>query len=657
MFTPLCRGRRQFFNLLPSFSSAATANACSSSFSTQPQLKPNSSSSSLSVSLCDVSSCNRKISDLGQHGRVREARLLFDQMPGRDPDSYASMITAYLKCNDLFRAEQLFRIMPHTNVIAGSAMVHAYALAGRIVDARKLFDEMPHRNVYSWTSLISGYFRGGLVDEASRLFDQMPEKNAVSWTTALVGFARNGLLDKARSVFDQMPDKTIVAWTAMMKSYADSGRINEACQLFHAMPHRNLYSWNIIISACLDDRRVTDAIQLFDSMRQRNAVSWTTMVTGLARNGFIDQARKYFDRIPWKDIAAWNAMITAYANEGLVIEAAELFDLMPNRDAATWNSMIDAYARSGNSGEALKLMGLMLQSQSIRPNEKAITSVLTACQGMLELTQAHALVILLGFEHDRPLTNTLISMYSRIGDLGSASLAFENLEAKDVVSWTVMILAYSYYGYGYHALHAFARMLRWGAIPDKITFVGILSACSHAGLVKKGRRIFESMIAFGLEPRTEHYACLVDILGRAGLLGEAMEVLSKIPLPYQDAGVLGALLGACKLHGNVELANSIAKRLVELEPSNSRGYILLASTYAAEGKWDESAVMRKRMKQKRVKKEPGFSSIEIQGKNHFFLVGDKNYSEVSSLCQTLQEILLPEMQQMGYSFCLQGNSS
>lgn len=590
---------------------------------------------------------NARINRLGRYGRVEEARELFDKMPRRDTMAYATMVTAYLKNNDLLKAESLFRAMPGSNIVAESAMINGYMNAGRLGDARKVFDEMPERNVYSWTSLVSGYFGSGHVDEARKLFDQMPVRNEVSWTTAIVGYARNGLIDEARQVFDAMPEKNVVAGTAMVKSYIEGERLSDAEKLFKEMPQKNLHTWNIMISGLMQDPNTVDkAIQLFNSMPQKNEVSWTAVVTGLAQNGMIELARNYFNKMPNKDIAAYNAMITGYIEKGLVMEAKELFNSMPERNLITWNVMLDGLRRSGPTGEALELMKNML-SWGIRPNETTLTSALTSCRGLVEVVQVHSMVICCGFDYDVSLTNALISMYSRSGDLLSARLAFDHLKSKDVVSWTSMILTYSNHGFGLHALQTFSRMLRCGEKPDKITFVGVLSACSHAGLVRKGRMLFDSMkVAYGFEPTAEHYSCLVDILGRAGKIDQAIEVVRRMPQSERDEAVLGALLGACRLYGDGDdmVANYVGKTLIEMEPSMAGSYVLLGNTFAASGKWDQLAQVRKKMKERNVKKVPGFSLIEVRGEIHVFFAGDhQSHSKMEEIYKMLQERLVPVM--------------
>ncbi|XP_058114700.1 pentatricopeptide repeat-containing protein At4g02750-like [Magnolia sinica] len=591
---------------------------------------------------------NVKITSLCRCRKIKEARKLFDEMPQRDAFSYASMITVYLKNGDLQKAEKLFQEMPERNVVAQSAMIDGYAKAGWIDEARRVFDEMPERNVFSWTSLISGYLRIGQVCEARWLFNQMPIKNVHSWTAMVLGYARNGLIAEAREIFDQMPEKNVVSWTSMIKSYVDNGMVDDARKLFDEMPHRNLYSWNTMILGCLDDGQTAQAIQLFELMPQRNVISWTTMVTGLSRNGSIEIAREFFDRMPQKDIAAWNAMITACADDGRMIEASELFNSMPERNVVTWNAMIDGYAKNGPEKEAMIHLVHMLRSSN-RPNETTFTSVLTACEGGSEVTQAHAHVILLGFESDTSLTNALITMYSRSGDVGSAQFAFERLMGKDIVSWTAMILAYSNHGCGNRTLCIFARMLRAGAEPDGVTFIGVLSACSRAGLVKKGKLIFSSMSrAYGLEPKAEHYSCLVDLLGRAGLVDEAKTVVSRMPPSERDGAVLGALLGACKLHGDVEAAAQVGEELIKLEPGGSGAYMLLANVHAGRGKWDDMALVRKKMKERKVRKVPGFSQIEVKNRYHVFFVGDRAHPQVKEIYEMLEQVLLPQMKDRRY---------
>ncbi|XP_020579953.1 pentatricopeptide repeat-containing protein At4g02750-like [Phalaenopsis equestris] len=590
----------------------------------------------------DIYRCNLRISSLGRRGDIAGARALFDQMHHRDVVTYAAMINFYLKNDDLPQAESLFKRIPGRNVVAESSMIDGLAKAGRIDEARRLFDKMEVRNVFTWTILLSGYCLAGQVENARKVFDKMPEKNVISWTTMVLGYARNGFLSDARIMFDQMPARNTVAWTAMIKAYVEEDRIEEAGKLFEEMPQPNLYSWNIMIKGYLNCRRVDRAISFFNSMPERNPITWTTMVSGLADNGMIEDAQKLFDQMPTRDIASWNAIITAYSSNSQMDMAQNLFESMPERNIMSWNAMIDGYAKNGSHHEALFILILMLRS-SVEPTEFSLTSLLAKCDSLAIGMNMHDLAIKLSFVFDTCLSNALVIMYSRNGELSDSWLAFTELKAKDFVSWSSMILAFANHGCGLHALEAFAKMLRCGTQPDSVTFIGLLSACSHAGLVEKGRRIFDSMMrGYGVEPKAEHYCCLIDILRRADRVDEASLVLSRVPECERDSAVLGTIVGAaCKAHGG------IVEDLIELEPLGSGAFVSLANGYASMGRWSDAARVRKMMRERKVEKVAGFSQIDLGFRgSHVFFSADRAHSQQEEIYEMLQESLLPQMKDM-----------
>ncbi|KAJ0989730.1 hypothetical protein J5N97_008086 [Dioscorea zingiberensis] len=507
---------------------------------------------------------------------------------------------------------------------------------GRLRDvtgARQLFDRMPHRDVVTYTSMISIYLKNGEILEAERLFWEMPERNVIAESAMIDGYAKAGRIGDAQMVFDCMPVRNVYSWTSLVSGYCRIGRVDEAWKIFEQMP------------GYLDSNRTSEAIELFRLMPQRNMISWTTMVTGLAQNGLIERAREFFDQMPGKDIAAWNAMITAYVDKGFVAEAHELFDRMPDKNVVSWNAMINGYVKNDCQEEAMRLFRLMLLSP-VKRNETTLTSVLVACKCIAEIMQLHALASSLGFESDTSLTNALVTMYSRSGDLASAHLAFKGLVMKDVVSWTSMILACSNHGCGEYALQIFAQMLRHGEKPDGITFVGVLSACSHIGLIEKGKTIFNSMsLAYNVEPKAEHYSCLVDLLGRGGHVEEAKTVVCKMPPSECDEAVLGALLGACRVHNEIEVARRVGEQLIRLEQSGSGSYVLLANVYASCGMWTDVGRVRKMMKEKKVKKVPGYSLIEVNMRCHLFYAGDQSHLHAKEIYEMLQ-LVLPQMKKM-----------
>ncbi|XP_044949923.1 pentatricopeptide repeat-containing protein At2g35030, mitochondrial-like [Hordeum vulgare subsp. vulgare] len=454
------------------------------------------------------------------HHAPRSTRAVFDGTPHEDAVAYANLIDLHLRCGDLPRAEALFHAaptaarglrldtamldgyfkagrvdharrlfdgMPVKSVGAWTRVVSGYCRARRVDEARRLFDAMPVRDVVSWTAMLQGYARIGMMREARGLFDAMPARDFVSWTVMLQGYARRGMLREAREVFDQMPERNVVTWTVMVKAYADQGHFQEAMELFNKMPQRNLHSWNIMISGFLRAGNVDEAVRLFERMPDRNAVSWTTMVTGLAQNGRVSMAREFFDGMPEnRDTAAWNAMITAYANDGQMNEAQRLFDSIPAKDLVSWNAIIHGYAKNKHKGEVMGLFLLMLRS-AVSPDRTTLISVLVTSESTVEVGQIHGLATTRGLLSDTSLGNALLTMYSRSGDLHSAWQVFKMIQEKDPITWTSMMRAFANHGRASYALQAFAQMLQHGYKPSSTTFIAALSACSHAGLVDKGR--------------------------------------------------------------------------------------------------------------------------------------------------------------------------
>uniref|UniRef100_A0ACD5ZC14 Uncharacterized protein n=1 Tax=Avena sativa TaxID=4498 RepID=A0ACD5ZC14_AVESA len=435
----------------------------------------------------------------------------------------------------------------------------------------------------------------------------------------------------------------------MVKAYADGGRLEEAMGLFDRMPRRNSYSWTTVISGFLRAGRVDEAVRLFERMQDRNVVSWTMMVTGLAQNGRVSMAREFFDRMPiYKDVAAWNAMISAYANDGCMDEARTLFDSIPAKDQISWSIVIDGYAKAERKDEAVGLFLLMLRS-ALSPNSTTLISILVTSESMVEVGQIHGLATTLGLLTETSLGNALLTMYSRSGDLCSAWQAFKMVQEKDAITWTSMMQAFANHGCASDALQTFAQMLRHGHDPSSTTFTAALSACSHAGLVEKGRNIFRSIChAFRLEPTIEHRTCLIDIVGRAGHVREAMEVVAAMPEEMRDEAVLRTLLGACMMHNGVDAAREVGEALAKSDedPSGSGSggyYTVLANVLASGGLWDEMAAVWKAMKGSKVSKTPGVSRIVVDARSHAFFSGDQMHPQCAEIYEMLDDTLVPQM--------------
>ncbi|KAE8775233.1 hypothetical protein D1007_52293 [Hordeum vulgare] len=573
-----------------------------------------------------------------------QARAVLDERPHLDAVAYAATVDLRPRPHDLPRAAPASARGPHLDTF----MLDGHVKAGRVDRARSLFDGMTVKSVAAWTCVLSGYCRAGRVEEGRALFDAMPARNVVSWTTMLQGYARSGMLREARELFDRMPERNVVTWTVMVKAYADHGHFQEAMELFDRMPQRNPYSWTAMISGFLRAGKVDEAVRLFERMPDRNVVSWTTMVTGLAQSGRVSMAREFFDRMPKdKDIVAWNAMVTAYANDGQMNEAQRLFDSMPAKNLVSWNALIHGYAKGDRKDEVIGLFLLMLRS-AVSPDITTLISVLVTSNSIVEVGQIHGFATTRGLLSDTSLGNALLTMYSRSGDLCSAWQAFKMLQEKDSITWTSMMQAFANHGRASYALQAFAQMLRHGYKPSSTTFTAVLSACSHAGFVKKGRSIFVSIRqAYGLDPTIEHHTCLVDILGRAGHVREAMEVVAAMPPKMRDDAVLRTLLGACMMHNEVDAAREVGEALAKSDGSfgsESEGYYkVLANVFASGGMWEEMAGVWKAMKGSNVRKTPGVSQIIVDVTTHTFFSRDQMHPQCAEIYEMLDDTLVPQM--------------
>ncbi|KAJ6995796.1 hypothetical protein NC653_012613 [Populus alba x Populus x berolinensis] len=360
---------------------------------------------------------------------------------------------------------------------------------------------MPERNVVSWTAMIRGYVQEGLIEEAELLFWRMPERNVISWTVMLDGLIEDGLVDEARQLFDMMPVKDVVASTKMIDGLCSEG---------------NVAAWSSMISGYAMNSKVDVARKLFEVMPDKNEVTWTAMLTGYTRSGRINEAAELFKEMPVKPVAACNEMIMGFGLDGEVGKARLVFDQMREKDDGTWSTMIKIYERKGFELEVLALFSLM-QTEGVRPSFPSVISVLSVCGSLASLDhgrQVHSQLVRSQFDIDIYVSSVLITMYIKCGDLVTAKRVFDRFSTRDIVMWNSIIAGYAQHGFGEKALEVFHDMFSSSIAPDEITFIGVLSACSYTGKVKEGLEIFESMKSkYQVDPKTEHYACMVDLLG------------------------------------------------------------------------------------------------------------------------------------------------
>ncbi|KAK6931309.1 Pentatricopeptide repeat [Dillenia turbinata] len=368
-----------------------------------------------------------------------------------------------------------------------------------------------------------------------------------------------------------------------------------------------------------------------------------TLIWMYALFGNMEVARDMFDESPSKSSVLWTVMISGYAKIGDVDNARLFFDDAPVKDIEVWGSMISAYVQNNCFKEGLHMFRL-LQSTELELDEAIFVSALCACAnlGALDIgVWIHRYIEHGHLSMSMRLGTALIDMYAKCGNLGVAKALFGKILQKDVVCWNVMISGLAMNGDGVGTLQLFSEMEKTGIVPDDITFVGIFAACSYSGMANEGLEMLDKMCSkYLIEPKREHYSCIIDILGRAGLLEKAMEIIQRLPnsrSPSSEAIAWRALMSACCDHGEAKLAEAAAERLFELE-RHSGAYVLLSNLYSAAGKYDDARRIRRVMRNREVDKTPGCSSIEINGSVHEFVAGEQTHPNMDKVHSILKQM-------------------
>ncbi|EYU39396.1 hypothetical protein MIMGU_mgv1a026743mg, partial [Erythranthe guttata] len=465
-------------------------------------------------------------------------------------------------------------------------------------------------------------------------------------------------ISDARKLFDEMGDRDVCSWNTLISGYAKMGRVSEARKLFDEMPKRDNFSWTAMISGYVKHKSPADALELYRLMQRNSnfACNKFTISSALAASAAIQSLRlgkeihAHITRMGLdSDAVVWSALLDVYGKCGSLNEAKYIFDRTVGNDIVSWTTMIDRYFGDGKWEEGLSLFSDFLSS-GIKPNEFTFAGVLNACahQTAEELgRQVHGLMMRIGFDPSSFAASALVHMYTKCGSVERANRVFNWLPKPDLVSYTSLINGYAQNGQPHEALKLFDSLVKSGNKLDHVTFVGVLSACTHAGLVDKGLEYFYSITEkHGLSHTSDHYACVVDLLSRSGRFKEAEDIIKKMPMK-PDKFLWASLLGGCRIHGNYELAERAAEALFQIEPENAATYVTLANIYATAGKWGEVANVRKLMDEKGVVKKPGMSWINIKKKVHVFLVGDQSHLKSREIFDFLGEVS-KRMKEEGY---------
>ncbi|XP_010553133.1 PREDICTED: putative pentatricopeptide repeat-containing protein At3g08820 [Tarenaya hassleriana] len=452
-------------------------------------------------------------------------------------------------------------------------------------------------------------------------------RDVFSQTSLLSLYARCGRLDDAIKVFDDIPERNVVSWTAIISGYISAGKHREAVDVF-----KKLLGMGVRPDSYLVVRILSACAQLGDLSSGEWIDQYVMEEIGMYRNSFLS-----------------TSLVDFYAKCGNMEKARSVFEAMPEKDIVTWSSMIQGYASNSLPREATELFFRMLR-KNLKPDRYSIVGFLSSCAslGALELGEwGSNLIDRREFLTNPVMGTALIDMYAKCGTMARGFEVFRAMEEKDRVVMNATITGLAKNGHVELSFAVFGQTEKLGIRPDGNTFLGLLCGCAHAGLVGDGRRFFDGMSRiFSLEHKIEHYGCMVDILGRAGLLDEAYNMINDMPLK-PNAVVWGALLSGCRLHKEMRLAERVLKELVKLEPWNSGNYVQLSNIYSGSGRWDEAAEVREVMNEKGMKKIPGCSWIELEGTVHEFLVDDRSHPQIERIYGKLEE-LGNEMRKMGF---------
>ncbi|KAK7386588.1 hypothetical protein VNO78_26921 [Psophocarpus tetragonolobus] len=531
--------------------------------------------------------------------------------------------------------------------------------------ARSVFDKTAQRNGATWNAMFRGYGQAERHLDVVVLFGQMhrgcASPNCFTFPMIVKSCAQANAVKEGEQVHCVLAKRgfksNAFVGSALIHMYSVRGGagVGDAYKVFGEMREKNVFAWTAIIACHVACRDMVSARRLFDVAPQRDVVLWNVVVSGYIELGEMVAARALFDKMPNRDVMAWNTLLNGYACNDDVESFEKLFEEMPVRNVYSWNGLIGGYVRNGLFREALESFKRMLVlaegecggdvdlDVAVVPNDYTVVAVLSACSrlGDLEMGKwVHVYSESIGYVGNLFVGNALIDMYAKCGLVESALHVFNGLDVKDIITWNTIINGLAMHGHGADALSLFEWMKRAGERPDGVTFVGILSACTHMGLVRDGFLHFQSMVDdYSIVPQIEHYGCMVDLLGRAGLIDQAVDFVRKMPLK-PDAVIWAALLGACRMYKNVEIAELALQQLIELEPNNPANFVMLSNVYKDLGRWQDVARLKVAMRDTGFKKLPGCSVIGCNDSVVEFYSLDERHPETESIYRVLRGLTI-----------------
>ncbi|KAH7567213.1 hypothetical protein ACOSQ2_011301 [Xanthoceras sorbifolium] len=574
-----------------------------------------------------------------------------------------SILAVYVKCGKLSWARRVFKRMDERDAVAWNSMISGYCQIGENEEAHRLFDEMCKEGVepglVTWNILIRSYHLLGQCDRAMQLMNKMESlgisPDVFTWTCMVSGFSQNGrtsqALDLLRDMFIVGVKPNGVTITSAISACTDLEALEKGMEI-HSVAVKMGLTDDVLVGNSLIDMyskcgELEAAKRVFDIIKERDCYSWNSMIGGYCQAGYCGKAYELFREMQESDVPpnviTWNVMISGYIQNGDEDEALDLFQRMEKDgnvkwNTSSWNSLIAGYQQLGQKNNALREFRKM-QTVCVIPNFVTILSVLPACANLVagnKVKEIHGCIFRRNLESSLPVMNSLIDTYAKTGNIVYSRTIFDRMPYKDIITWNSMISGYVLHGCSDGALDLFDQIRNFGLKPTRGTFLSIILAHGLAGMVDEGKQLFSSFIEdYQILPMLEHYSSMIDLYGRSGRLVEAVQFIEDMPIK-PDSSVWEALLTACRIHGNIDLAVQALEHLLELEPGN----ILIQQTYAINGKPEDALIARKLEKENILRKSPGQSWIEVKNRVYTFVTGDqyKSYSNLLySLSQCMQE--------------------
>ncbi|KMT05659.1 hypothetical protein BVRB_7g167920 [Beta vulgaris subsp. vulgaris] len=544
-------------------------------------------------------------------------------------------------------------------------LIASYANTGNIELARQVFDKLPMRGVDAWNAMIVAYSRMSLPSEVVGVFWKMISEgikpDSSSFTVAIKACTSSADMEMGERIWLQAADygykDDAFVGCAILSLLTKGGKMVEAKAVFEGMKRKDLICWTTMVTGFAKNGQGMEAIRIFREMQSRGMEGDGIVMLGLiqacAEIGDMKMGLSVHGHMIRKnhrmDVVIHTSLVDMYAKNGHLGLAYSIFCNMPQRNVVSWSALVSGYAQNGFAREALELL-IEMQRVGCRPDLTSLVSSLLACShvGYLKLGKSIHAYILRMYEFENVSATAVIDMYSKCGVLSSARILFDMIRCKDAILWNTMIASYGIHGHGKAALSVFHEMIETRSDPDDATFSSLLSALGHSGLVEQGQYWFNEMNnRFKIEPREKHYACVVDLLARAGKVEEALDLISSMEKHEPGISIWAALLSGCHNHKKFSIGELAAERVLQLQPDDSGVYSLVANFFASAKKWKEVAEVRKSMRKAGMKKVPGYSMVEVKGKLHAFLMEDKSHYQHKQMVKILEK-LDHEMRAMGY---------